>query len=125
MESILGGTELTIQALSVDIIKHYEENRQYELTEQSAIVAYSRAIGMKIYDKILQLRPEWIEKVGVVMTDEDPEEWRCIIGNKRRRDELAKKFKDDNDPIEIAIVVDMWLTGFDVLLLQPCMSISP
>lgn len=50
------------------------------------------------------------------MTDsnKDPEEWRSIIGNKRRRDELAKKFKDDNDPMKIAIVVDMWLTGFDV-----------
>ncbi|MBS3984143.1 MAG: DUF3387 domain-containing protein [Selenomonadales bacterium] len=94
----------------------YEENRQYELTGKAMIVAYSRAIGMKIYDKILQLRPEWTEKVGVVMTDsnKDPEEWRSIIGNKRRRDDLAKKFKDDNDPMKIAIVVDMWLTGFDV-----------
>ena len=115
MESILGADQ-TITALSVDIIKHYEENRQYELTGKAMIVAYSRAIGMKIYDKILQLRPEWTEKVGVVMTDsnKDPEEWRSIIGNKRRRDELAKKFKDDNDPMKIAIVVDMWLTGFDV-----------
>ena len=80
------------------------------------MVALTRAICLKIYDKILQLRPEWIEKVGVVMTDsnKDPEEWRSIIGNKRRRDELAKKFKDDNDPMKIAIVVDMWLTGFDV-----------
>lgn len=115
MESILGA-EQTITVLCEDIIKHYEENRQYELTGKAMIVAYSRAIGMKIYDKILQLRPEWTEKVGVVMTDsnKDPEEWRSIIGNKRRRDELAKKFKDDNDPMKIAIVVDMWLTGFDV-----------
>ncbi|MDO9592202.1 MAG: DUF3387 domain-containing protein, partial [Erysipelotrichaceae bacterium] len=115
MESILGADQ-TITALCVDIIKHYEENRQYELTGKAMIVAYSRAIGMKIYDKILQLRPEWTEKVGVVMTDsnKDPEEWRSIIGNKRRRDDLAKKFKDDNDPMKIAIVVDMWLTGFDV-----------
>lgn len=115
MESILGADQ-TITALCEDIIKHYEENRQNELTGKAMIVAYSRAIGMKIYDKVLQLRPEWTEKVGVVMTDsnKDPEEWRSIIGNKRRRDELAKKFKDDNDPMKIAIVVDMWLTGFDV-----------
>jgi type I restriction enzyme R subunit len=115
MESILGA-EQTITALCEDIIKHYEENRQYELTGKAMIVAYSRAIGMKIYDKVLQLRPEWTEKVGVVMTDsnKDPEEWHSIIGNKRRRDKLAKKFKDDNDPMKIAIVVDMWLTGFDV-----------
>jgi len=115
MESILGA-EQTITALCEDIIKHYEENRQYELTGKAMIVAYSRAIGMKIYNKLLQLRSEWSEKVSVVMTEsnKDPEEWRSIIGNKRRRDELAKKFKDDNDPMKIAIVVDMWLTGFDV-----------
>lgn len=115
MESILGADQ-TITALCEDIIKHYEINRQYELTGKAMIVAYSRAIAMKIYNKMLQLRPEWAEKVGVVMTDsnKDPEEWRSIIGNKRRRDELAKKFKDNNDPMKIAIVVDMWLTGFDV-----------
>lgn len=44
----------------------------------------------------------------------DPEEWREIIGNKQHKDELAKKFKDNNSPMKIAIVVDMWLTGFDV-----------
>ncbi len=115
MESILGA-EQTIATLCEDIIKHYEENRQYELTGKAMIVAYSRAIAMKIYNKLLQLRPGWTEKVGVVMTDsnKDPEEWHSIIGNKSHRDEMAKKFKDDNDPLKIAIVVDMWLTGFDV-----------
>ena len=44
----------------------------------------------------------------------DPEEWRQIIGNKHHKNELAKKFKDNNSPLKIAIVVDMWLTGFDV-----------
>lgn len=115
MESILG-VEQTISALCEDIVKHYEENRQFELTGKAMFVAYSRPIAMKIYRRLLELRPEWTEKVGVVMTEsnKDPEEWRSIIGNKRRRDELAKKFKDDNDPMKIAIVVDMWLTGFDV-----------
>ncbi len=115
MESILGA-EQTISALCEDIVKHYEENRQFELTGKAMFVAYSRPIAMKIYRRLLELRPEWTEKVGVVMTEsnKDPEEWRSIIGNKRRRDELAKKFKDDNDPMKIAIVVDMWLTGFDV-----------
>lgn len=46
--------------------------------------------------------------------NDDPEEWRSIIGNKSRKDELARKFKDNDDPLKIAIVVDMWLTGFDV-----------
>ena len=58
----------------------------------------------------------WTEKVGIVMTDsnKDPEEWKEIVGNKRHRDEMAKKFKDNDSPLKIAIVVDMWLTGFDV-----------
>lgn len=115
MESILGADQ-TLTTLCEDIIEHYEENRQYEQTGKAMIVAYSRAIAMKIYKKLLDLRPHWGEKVGVVMTESnsDPEEWRAVIGNKRRRDELAKKFKDDSDPMKIAIVVDMWLTGFDV-----------
>jgi len=115
MESILGA-EQTITALCEDIIKHYEENRQFELAGKAMIVAYSRAIALSIFHKILQLRPEWKEKIGLVMTESnnDPEEWRAIIGNKRHRDEMAKKFKDNEDPLKIAIVVDMWLTGFDV-----------
>jgi len=62
------------------------------------------------------LRPAWVEKVKVVMTEsnKDPEDWRAVIGNKHRRDELAKEFKDNNSQMKIAIVVDMWLTGFDV-----------
>lgn len=115
MESILGA-EQTITALCADIVKHYEDNRQHELTGKAMIVGYSRAIALSIYSKLLELRPEWSEKVGVVMTEsnKDPEEWRKIIGNKRHRDEMAKRFKDDGDPLKIAIVVDMWLTGFDV-----------
>ena len=80
------------------------------------IVAYFRPIAMKIYQRILKLRPDWTEKVGVVMTqgNNDPEEWREIIGNKAHKEDLARKFKDNNSPMKIAIVVDMWLTGFDV-----------
>ena len=57
------------------------------------IVGYSRSIAIKIYKKILELHPDWSEKVGVVMTssNNDPEEWRKIIGNKHHKDELAKK----------------------------------
>lgn len=115
MEAVLGNDQ-TINSLVCDIIEHYENNRQYLLTGKAMIVAYSRPIAMKIYKKILELRPTWKEKVGVVMTsgNNDPEEWREIIGNKKHKDELAKKFKDNNSPMKIAIVVDMWLTGFDV-----------
>ena len=115
LESILAAPQ-TIDALCSDIVAHYETNRQYELTGKAMIVAYSRDIAMKIYHKILDLRPAWQEKIGVVMTsaNNDPEEWRQVIGTKAYRDEMAKKFKDNTDPLKIAIVVDMWLTGFDV-----------
>lgn len=115
MEAILGN-ENTINSLVSDILDHYEGNREHLLTGKAMIVAYSRQIAMKIYKRILELRPSWTEKVAVVMTsgNNDPEEWRKIIGNKQYKDELAKKFKDNDSPLKIAIVVDMWLTGFDV-----------
>lgn len=117
MEAILGNNS-TIDSLVNDIIYHYEENREHLLTGKAMIVAYSRPIAMKIYEKILELRPHWKqeEKVAVVMTsgNKDPEEWHAIIGNKAHKEELAKKFKDNSSSLKIAIVVDMWLTGFDV-----------
>lgn len=115
LEEILGAPE-TIDSLCKDILKHYEENRQYELSGKAMIVAYSRPIAMSIYNRLLELRPNWNEKVKVVMTgsNKDPEEWHDIIGNKQYKKELAKRFKDNNDSLKIAIVVDMWLTGFDV-----------
>lgn len=115
MEVILGNDN-TLDSLVHDILDHYENNREYLLTGKAMIVAYSRSIAMKIYKRILELRPNWEEKVAVVMTsgNNDPEEWRQIIGNKHHKNELAKNFKDDNSPLKIAIVVDMWLTGFDV-----------
>ena len=115
MESVLGA-DSTIQSLCEDIIQHYEKYRQKLLTGKAMIVAYSRPIAMKIYHKILKLRPEWDEKIGVVMTggNNDPEKWKEIIGTKAHKEELARKFKDNDDPMKIAIVVDMWLTGFDV-----------
>ena len=115
MEAILGA-EQTVHSLVDDILDHYENYRAHLLTGKAMIVAYSRPIAMKIYKRILELRPAWREKVGVVMTqgNNDPEEWRQIIGNKAHKDELARKFKDNSSPMKIAIVVDMWLTGFDV-----------
>lgn len=115
MEAILGN-DATIDTLVHDILDHYENERAKLLTGKALIVAYSRAIAIKIYKRILELRPGWTEKVAVVMTEsnKDPEEWRSIIGNKHHRDELAGIFKDNESPLKIAIVVDMWLTGFDV-----------
>ena len=115
MESVLGA-DSTIESLCEDIVTHYEKNRANLLTGKAMIVAYSRPIAMKIYRRILTIRPEWKEKVGVVMTggNNDPEDWKEIIGTKAHKEELARKFKDNDDPMKIAIVVDMWLTGFDV-----------
>ena len=115
MEAILGN-DATINTLVTDILDHYENNRENLLTGKAMIVAYSREIAMKIYHRILEIHPDWTEKVAVVMTssNKDPEEWRDVIGNKAHKNELAKKFKDNNSPLKIAIVVDMWLTGFDV-----------
>ena len=115
LEAVLGNDN-TINSLVGDILDHYENNRENLLTGKAMIVAYSRPIAMKIYKKILEIHPDWNEKVGVVMTsgNNDPEEWRKIIGNKQHKNELAKRFKDNDSPMKIAIVVDMWLTGFDV-----------
>lgn len=115
MDALLGNDE-TIDALVNDVLKHYEENRQYVCGGKAMLVAYSRPIAMKIYNRILELRPEWTEKVKVVMTsgNQDPEEWQKIIGSKSYKNELARQFKDLKSEMKIAIVVDMWLTGFDV-----------
>lgn len=115
MEALLGN-EQTIKSLVDDILYHYENHRENLLTGKAMIVAYSRNIAIKIYKYILTVHPDWTEKVGVVMTgnNNDPEEWHSIIGNKQHKDDLAKRFKDNNSELKIAIVVDMWLTGFDV-----------
>lgn len=115
MEAVLGNDN-TVSSLVSDILEHYENYRANLLTGKAMIVAYSRPIALKIYRKILELRPNWQDKIAVVMTssNNDPEDWRKIIGNKAHKEELARKFKDNNDPLKIAIVVDMWLTGFDV-----------
>ena len=115
LEQVLS-SDATIDSLVRDIIRHYEENRADHLTGKAMIVALTRGVGIKIYQRMLELRPEWKEKVKVVMTasNKDPEEWHDIIGTEAEKKELARKFKDNDDPMKIAIVRDMWLTGFDV-----------
>ena len=115
LDSILGADD-TISSLVEDIVGHYEDYRQFEQTGKAMIVAYSRPIAMKIYRRMLELRPEWRDKLAVVMTsgNKDPEEWRAIIGNDSHKKELERQFKDDAEQLKIVIVVDMWLTGFDV-----------
>jgi type I restriction enzyme R subunit len=115
LESILGADQ-TINSLAEDIINHYEGNRQFVLTGKAMIVAFSRAIAMKIYLKILEIRPEWCEKVDLIMTegDNDPEDWTNVVGNKSSRLQKRQRFADDGDPLKIVIVVNMLLAGFDL-----------
>lgn len=115
LEGVLSAPE-TIEALCSDIVNHYEQNRSDILTGKALVVAYSRPVAMKIYEEILRMRPEWKEKVGVVMTmgNQDPEEWFKVCGGKEHKKEMERRFKSDDDSLKIAIVVDMWLTGFDV-----------
>lgn len=114
IEAIIGSRE-RLSLLADDIIAHYED-RQYVLTGKAMIVCMSRRIAINLYRIILEKRPEWKQKVKVVLTssNQDDEDWHDIIGNKAYRNGLMLEFKDDTSEFKIAIVVDMWLTGFDV-----------
>lgn len=114
IEAVVGAKE-RLEMLADDIIAHYED-RQYVLTGKAMIVCMTRRIAINLYKLLLAKRPSWQEKVKVVLTasNQDPEEWHDIIGNKAYRDSLMVEFKDNASEFKIAIVVDMWLTGFDV-----------
>lgn len=114
IEAVVGSPE-RLNMLADDIIIHYED-RQYILTGKAMIVCMTRKIAINLYKLIIKKRPAWEKKVKVVLTDnnKDPEEWHSIIGNKTYRDGLMVEFKNIESDFKIAIVVDMWLTGFDV-----------
>lgn len=114
IEAIVGSSD-RLNMLADDIIAHYED-RQYVLTGKAMIVCMTRRIAINLYKTLLEKRPEWDKKVKVVLTssNQDPEDWHDIIGNKAYRDGLMIEFKDNDSDFKIAIVVDMWLTGFDV-----------
>jgi type I restriction enzyme, R subunit len=115
------GTEKRIRLVARDVIEHFEK-RLEAMDGKAMIVCMSRRICVDLYNAIIKLRPEWHsddDKQGVlkiVMTGNatDPLDWQGHIRTKARREELAKRFKDASDPFKIAIVRDMWLTGFDV-----------
>ena len=126
LDAIFGAPE-TVDALCRDIVEHYENNRADVLAGKALIVAYSRPMAMKIYYKLLELRPEWEDMLGVVMTmsNQNPEEWFEVCGGKTHKKEMERRFKDDSDSLKIAIVVDMWLTGFDVPSLSTMYVFKP
>lgn len=114
LETIIGSRQ-RLQMLAEDIVTHYEQ-RQDILNGKAMIVCMSRRVAINLYKEILKIRNDWKEKIKVVLTDNnnDPEGWHELVGNKQYRDNLAIEFKDENSEFKIAIVVDMWLTGFDV-----------
>jgi type I restriction enzyme R subunit len=120
LESIVGSDE-RVELIADDLLKHFDQ-RMDALEGKAMIVCMSRRICVDLYDAIIKLRPAWNsldDKEGVikiVMTGSasDPLKWQGHIRNKTRREALAKRFKDPKDKFKVAIVRDMWLTGFDV-----------
>lgn len=114
MEQIIGDQD-RIREVVTDIIHHYEE-REHLVKGKAMIVAYSRNTAFAMYKEIMRQRPDWKDKVKIVMTEnnQDPEELAKLVGNKQTRKQREKEFKDVDHPFKIVIVVDMWLTGFDV-----------
>jgi len=120
----LVGAEKRLKQVAADLVKHLEA-RTSALGGKAMAVCMSRRICVALYNEIVALRPDWHSDddasgaVKIVMTGSasDPLEWQTHIGNKKRRDDLAKRARDPDDPLKLVIVRDMWLTGFDA----PCM----
>ena len=114
------GTKKRLGMVARDIVEHFE-NRVVGMDGKAMVVGMSRRICVALYEEIVNLRPEWHSDddasgvIKVVMTGaaSDPKEWQRHIGGKARRELLAKRAKDPDDPLKLVIVRDMWLTGFD------------
>lgn len=116
----LVGSEKRLAMVAEDLVRHFED-RVAAMDGKAMIVCMSRRICVALYKQIVALRPDWHSDddaagtIKVVMTGSaaDPQDWQPHIGTKARRDLLAKRAKDANDPLKLVIVRDMWLTGFD------------
>ncbi|MDI6879233.1 MAG: type I restriction endonuclease subunit R [Desulfitobacteriaceae bacterium] len=123
LEAIVGASE-RVKLIAKDIVEHFEKRQHAQETEggKGMIVAMSRRIAIDLYQEIVTLRPDWHSedlmcgKIKVVMTgsSSDPLDWQPYIGTKAKRETLAKRMKDKNDELQLVIVRDMWLTGFNV-----------
>ena len=119
-QEALAGAEPRLKQVAQDIVSHFEQRLEV-LDGKAMIVCMSRRICVELYGELIQLRPDWhgdedsAGKVKVVMTGaaSDPSDWQQHIRNKSRRETLAHRFRDPEDPFQVAIVRDMWLTGFD------------
>jgi type I restriction enzyme R subunit len=116
----LVGSEKRLALVAQDLVAHFED-RLAALDGKAMVVCMSRRICVALYDEIVKLRPDWHSAddnagaIKIVMTGaaSDPPQWQQHIGNKARRDLLAKRARDAKDPLKLVIVRDMWLTGFD------------
>ncbi|WP_417620065.1 type I restriction endonuclease subunit R [Oceanihabitans sediminis] len=143
MNAILGDPD-RLKELAADFVKHYENrvNEGATVVGKAMFVSSSRYIAYELYKNVLELRPEWnevrIAEEGVELTDkekreikpmerikmimtrgkDDPKELYDLLGTKEYRKELDRQFKNEKSNFKIAIVVDMWLTGFDVPFLD-------
>ena len=116
----LVGSKKRLALVAKDLVEHFEA-RLAALDGKGMVVCMSRRIAVALYDEIVKLRPDWhgandqsgVVKVVMTGSASDPLGWQPHIGNKARRDLLAKRARDPNDPLKLVIVRDMWLTGFD------------
>ena len=119
LEAVVGA-EKRLKQVAEDIAAHFDQ-RLESLDGKAMVVCMSRRICIDLYAELVRLRPDWHHRddgqgsIKVVMTGaaSDPPDWQRHIGNKARREALAKRFRDAADPLRIVLVRDMWLTGFD------------
>ena len=119
LEAIVGA-EKRLKLVAQDIVSHFEQ-RLEALDGKAMVVCMSRRICVTLYRELVRLRPDWRHEdddkgnLKVVMTGaaSDPPDWQPLIRNKTRREALAKRFRNVDDPLHMVLVRDMWLTGFD------------
>ena len=123
LEAVVGA-ENRVKQIAADLVHHFEQ-RLEAMDGKAMMVCMSRRICVDLYNELVHLRPDWHDSndakgsIKVVMTGaaSDPPEWQQHVRNKPRREVLANRFRDANDPFRIVLVRDMWLTGFDA----PCL----
>ena len=119
LEAVVGA-EKRISLIARDIVEHFQ-SRTDAMDGKAMVVCMSRRICIDLYRELVRLRPAWRDDddthgaLKVVMTGQasDPPDWQAHIGNKARREALAKRFRDPTDALRMVLVRDMWLTGFD------------
>ncbi len=123
LEAIVGHKD-RLKVIANDIVEHFEK-RQDVFEGKGMVVCMSRRIAVELYEEIIKIRPHWHDtdlkkgNIKVVMTSSssDPENWQIHNTSKQNRKDIGERLKDPNDPLKLAIVRDMWLTGFDA----PCL----